>query len=223
MSGSLYQYPAKTRLDRVVAKQKILAHIKGSAKLRDRLRDEVDQITWHAKLAPSTLNLPSTKEVPELQVFVITLKGVALHDDVLSAIDRAIPFPIVFELKGPSGVCVKAAYKRPSQADANHWVIEESYLSSGWHEKDAERCPLPPALHLKALYHQWLSELIPTPKRDGERLEEQIARFNTASALKKQAEKLEKRLRNTKQFNRKVELNAELRGVREQIAEYIAS
>lgn len=95
-----YHYPDKTRLDRVVAKQKVLAHTKGSNKLRERLRDEVEQITWHAKIAPST------KEVPELQVFLITLKGEALHDDVLSAIDRAIPFPIVFELKGPSGVCV---------------------------------------------------------------------------------------------------------------------
>ncbi|WP_301584998.1 DUF4391 domain-containing protein [Halomonas alkaliantarctica] len=223
MSCPLYQYPAKTRLDRVVAKQKVLAHTKGSNKLRERFRDEVEQITWHAKMAPNTLNLPSTKDVPELQVFVVTLKGEALHDDVLSAIDRAIPFPIVFELKGPSGVCVKAAYKRPSQADANHcWVTDESYLSSGWHEKDTERHPLPPAIHLKALYHQWLSELIPTPKRDGERLEEQLARFSAASALEKQAAKLETRLRNTKQFNRKVELNAKLRGIRKQITEYIA-
>ncbi|UXZ55634.1 DUF4391 domain-containing protein [Halomonas sp. 7T] len=217
-----YHYPDKTRLDRVVAKQKVLAHTKGSNKLRERFRDEVEQITWHAKIAPSTLNLPGTKDVPELQVFVVTLKGEALHDDVLSAIDHAIPFPIVFELKGPSGVCVKAAYKRPSQADANKWVTDESYLSSGWHAENTERHPLPPAIHLQALYHQWLSKLIPTPKRDGERLEEQLSRFSAASTLEKQAEKLEKRLRNTKQFNRKVELNAELRGIREKIADYIA-
>lgn len=217
-----HHYPDKTRLDRVVAKQKVLAHTKGSNKLRERFRDEVEQITWHAKIAPSTLNIPSTKDVPELQVFVVTLKGEALHDDVLSAIDHAIPFPIVFELQDPIGVCVKAAYKRPSQADANKWVTDDSYLSSGWHAKDAERHPLPPAIHLQALYHQWLSKLIPMPKRGGERLEEQLARFNAASALEKQAEKLEKRLRSTKQFNRKVELNAELRGIREQITEYIA-
>lgn len=217
-----YHYPDKTRLDRVVAKQKVLAHVKGSNKLRERFRDEVEQITWHAKIAPSTLNIPSTKDVPELQVFVINLKGEVLHDEVLSAIDHAIPFPIVFELQGPSGVCVKAAYKRPNQADANKWVTDDSYLSSGWHAEDIERHPLPPAIHLKALYHQWLSEMIPTPKRVGECLEEQLARFSAASALEKQAEKLEKRLRNTKQFNRRVELNAELRGIREQITEYIA-
>ncbi|WP_280550501.1 hypothetical protein [Halomonas sp. 11-S5] len=35
----LYQYPAKTLLGRVVAKQRILAHVRATAKLRERLRN----------------------------------------------------------------------------------------------------------------------------------------------------------------------------------------
>lgn len=218
----LYQYPIKSRLDRIVAKQKILFHTKGSAKLRERLRDQVDQITWHAKLAHNTLNIPGTEDVPELQVFVVGLKGETLDEDVLWAIDRAIPFPIVFELKGPQGICVKAAYKRPSQAEASKWVTDDFYLSSGWMNAESQREPLPTSINLTQLYHQWLRRLTPVTAQPGEALPEHLARFKALTTLEKQAEKLEKRLRTTKQFNRKVELNAELRGIREQIADYNA-
>jgi len=47
-----------------------------------------------------------------------------------------------------------------------------------------------------------------------------MERLRALEVLKKDAATLEKRLRNTKQFNRKVEINAELRSIREKIADY---
>lgn len=220
MTAPLYQYPAKTLLGRVVAKQRILAHVRATARLRDRLRDDVAQITWHAKLAHSTLNLPGTKEVPELQVFVITLKGDDLHRDVLRAIDRAIPFPILFELHGARGVRVTVAYKRPNQADPGKWVLDEHYASSDWLPAETPRQPLPTAIDLKQLYQQLLRSLLPEPALQGEALPDQLERLKAVEALKKGADKLEKRLRNEKQFNRKVEINAELRSIRQRMADY---
>ena len=220
MTAPLYQHPAKTLLDRVVAKQRILAHVRATAKLRERLRDDVGQITWHAKLAHGTLNLPGTQEVPELQVFVITLKGDDLHRDVLRAIDRAIPFPILFELYGTHGIRVTAAYKRPSQADPSKWVHDDHYASSDWLPAETPRQPLPTAIDLKQLYQQLLRSLLSTPARRGETLPDQLERLKAVESLKKDAATLEKRLRNEKQFNRKVEINAELRSIREKIAAY---
>ncbi|MCE3027280.1 DUF4391 domain-containing protein [Salinicola sp. DM10] len=220
MTATLYQYPAKTVLDRVVAKQRILAHVRATAKLRERLRDEVAQITWHAKLAYNTINLPGSLEVPELQVFVITLKGEDLHRDVLRAIDRAIPFPILFELHGTRGIRVTAAYKRPSQADPSKWVLDDHYASSDWLPAETPRQQLPTAIDLKQLYQQLLRSLLPAPARQGEALPDQLERFKAVESLKKDADKLEKRLRNEKQFNRKVEINAELRSIREKMADY---
>ena len=220
MTAPLYQYPAKTLLGRVVAKQRILAHVRATAKLREHLRDDVAQITWHAKLAHSTLNLPGTQEVPELQVFVITLKGEDLHRDVLRAIDRAIPFPILFELHGTYGIRVTATYKRPSQTDPSQWVLDDHYASSDWLPADTPRQPLPTAIDLKQLYQQLLRSLLSTPARRGEALPDQLERLKALESLKKDADKLEKRLRNEKQFNRKVAINAELRSIREKIADY---
>lgn len=220
MTVALYQYPSKTLLGRVVAKQRILAHVRATTKLRERLRDDVAQITWHAKLAHSTANLPGTDDVPELQVFVITLKGEDLHRDVLRAIDRAIPFPILFELHGTHGIRVTAAYKRPSQADPSKWVLDDHYASSDWLPAETPRQSLPTAIDLKQLYQQLLRSLLPVSARQGEALPDQLERLKALESLEKDADKLEKRLRNTKQFNRKVEINAELRSIREKIADY---
>ncbi|GHC22145.1 DUF4391 domain-containing protein [Aidingimonas halophila] len=217
MMTPFYQYPAKTLLGRVVAKQRILAHVRATAKLRERLRDDVAQVAWYAKLAHNTINLPGTFEVPELQVFVITLKGEDLHRDVLRAIDRAIPFPILFELHGDRGIRVTAAYKRPSQADPSKWVLDDYYASSDWLPAETPRQPLPTAIDLKQLYQQLLRGLLPVPARQGEGLPEQLERLRAINVLKKDAVKLEKRLRNEKQFNRKVEINAKLRLVDKQI------
>jgi hypothetical protein len=220
MTAPLYQYPAKTVLGRVVAKQRILAHVRATTKLRERLRDDVAQITWHAKLAHNTINLPGTNDVPELQVFVITLKGEDLHRDVLRAIDRAIPFPILFELHSTHGTRVTAAYKRPSQADPSKWVLDDHYASSDWLPAETPRQPLPTAIDLKQLYQQLLRSLLPAPARRGEALPDQLERLRALEALRKDAATLAKRLRNEKQFNRKVEINAKLRSIREKIADY---
>src|SRR6056297_45085 len=95
---TLYQYPPQTALKRVIPKTRIYDGAVVSTGLRDRFVREVDQITWAHKLAPETLNLPATPTVPVIQVFRVTLKGDALHDDVLRAIERAVPFPLLFEL-----------------------------------------------------------------------------------------------------------------------------
>ena len=76
----------------------------------------MEKITWSYKLAPETINLPATKSVTEIQVFQIKLKEVKVSDEVLRAVDLAIPFPIIFELLSYELIQVAAAHKRPSDS-----------------------------------------------------------------------------------------------------------
>jgi len=52
-------------------------------------------------------------------------------------------------------------------------------------------------------------------------LPDQLERLKAVESLNKDAERLEKRLRNAKQLNRKVEINAELRSIRQKLADYV--
>src|SRR5690348_3901122 len=95
---SLFEYPKKAHFGRVLPKSKIYEYAGATAKLKESFVRQVDQITWQYKLAPETINVPATKDVPEIQIFGIALKTRELKEDVLRSIDKAIPFPIIYEL-----------------------------------------------------------------------------------------------------------------------------
>lgn len=205
----LYQYPAQTALKRTIAKSRIYDAARASTALRERFVREVDQIIWAHKLAPETLNLPATAAVPEIQIFRLTLKGAALHDDVLRSIDKAIPFPILFELVADDRIQTAAAYKRPSDAERGKWVLSD-HLRSDWTSIDSARVPLPVAVNMDALYERMLAPLVPVSAVAGEDMETRLARAATLRAKERDIALLQSRLKRETQFNIKVSLHGQL-------------
>src|SRR6202035_2595117 len=94
----MFAYPKQAEVNRVVPKNKIYAHAKPSKRVRELFVSEVDEILWRYKLSPETTNLPARDGITEIEVFEIALKNSELDDAVLQAIDRAIPFPLFFQL-----------------------------------------------------------------------------------------------------------------------------
>jgi hypothetical protein len=212
----MFAYPKQAEINRVVPKTKIYAHAKVSKRIKELFVTQVGEILWKYKLSPETINLPARNGINEIQVFEIVLKTPELDVDVLQAIDKAIPFPLVFQLTHEGQVRFAAAYKRPSDADASKWVIEASFQTE-LQPAAAERSPLPVALDLAGLYEHIVRCHIPLPPRPGEGLAAHVARFNELEAKKKTRQQLETRLGQEKQFNRKVELNAALRSLSQEL------
>ena len=71
--------------------------------MREKFVAEVQRITWAYKLAETTINLPGTTAVPEIQVFQIDAKGDDVSESVLAAIDKAVKTPIIFEITRGDG------------------------------------------------------------------------------------------------------------------------
>ena len=206
---ALYDYPKSALLKRVVPKTRVYDRVKASAALKDKFVTQVDQIAWRAKLAPETINLPATKSVPEIQVFRVTLKTDALQDDVLKAIDRAIPFPILFELEQDGQIQIAAAHKRPSEADAAKWVLSD-HLRSDWVPADTFRSQLPVALDLAVLFEQILTALMPIVPQTAESLNARMDRTHALKAKKREISQLKNKLKRETQFNIKMNLHGEL-------------
>lgn len=206
---ALFYYPPQTTLKRVIPKTRIYDGAGASTALRDRFVREVDQITWAHKLAPETLNLAPTPAVPEIQVVRVTLKGDTLHDDVLRAIDRAIPFPLIFEIMAGDRVQVAAAYKRPSEAERGKWVLSDP-LRGDWLAQDGPRAALPVAVSMGTLYDRILSALMPIEPVAGEDVETRLARLAALRAKEREIALLQSRLRREGQFNIKVTLHGRL-------------
>lgn len=166
-ASPLFSYPAKAAFGRVIPKSRIYEHGRLAKSLRERFVSQVDRITWAYKLAPETINLPEAPGVAEIQVIEILQRHEALDASVLAAIDKAIPTPLMFQLRHQQRERLAAAYKRPSEADKAKWVVGEHFIGP-WQSGDAPRQPLPIALNLGALYEQLLRHLIPHPARAGE-------------------------------------------------------
>ena len=212
----LFEYPEKATFGRVLPKNKIYEHASPTAAVKELFVRQVDQIVWKYKLAPETINLKSTKAVPEVQIFHISLKKGELKEDVLRCIDKAIPFPLVYELRYGDQVKVVAAYKRPNEADGAKWVLSE-YFTTDWLPDFTPRTKLPVALNLAALYEKLFSPLLPHPALDKERLQQHVERMERIRQKQRELEKMQAKLAREKQFNRKVEINAEIRAVKQEI------
>lgn len=206
----LYDWPKATAFGRVVPKSKIYTHASATTALKARFVNEVDQINWAHKLAPETLNLPATKRVREVQVFRVRLKTPTCHDSVLRAIDRAIPFPLIFELVHDGRIQVAAAHKRPSEADSAKWVLGDMFRSD-WLAADTPRAPLPVAVDMARLYEALLGSLIPVAPAEAEPLQSRLDRAHALKAQESEINRLKSRLKNERQFNRRVEINGVLR------------
>ena len=209
-------YPKQAAFGRVLPKNKIYEHSGATSAIREMFVRQVEQIVWKFKLAPETINLASKPGVPELQVFAIQLKAPALNHEVLRCIDGAVQFPIIFELTFEGKTQVVAAFKRPSESDSNRWVVSE-YFSTQWMPNDGVRMAMPLALDLGVLYEQLLQRLIPLPIRQKETLTELVSRVEHLTLKENEVQKIISKLAKEKQFNRKVEINAQLRAIRQEL------
>lgn len=207
----LYDWPSAARFGRAVPKARIYEHARVSTRLRERFVADIQRITWAYKLADETIHLRGTDAVPEILVFAVSLKGRDVADDVLAAIDRSIPFPIVFEITrddpAPAALRMAAGYKQPGGAGSR----PGAYFTTDWLPADAPRRPLPQALDLPSLYAGLLGPLMPEAPRPGEDLSAATSRIEQSRKLQREVAALEKRLRVESQLNRKIELRRQLR------------
>lgn len=215
---ALLNYPKQAAFGRVLPKNKIYEHSGANTRLKELFVEQVEQIVWQYKLAPETINLSAKPEVPEVQVFRIGLKTEELSVDVLKCIDGAVQFPIVYELEHEGKVKVIAAHKRPSEADASKWVVSD-YFSTAWIPANSQRGAMPLALDLAGLYEVLLQRLIPLPPRDRESFTALVERLVCVRTKQREIEQARAKLTKEKQFNRKVEINATLRQLNNELKE----
>ncbi|QDW28610.1 DUF4391 family protein [Arthrobacter sp. KBS0702] len=208
MSALLYRWPAAAKFGRVVPKAKFYEQATISAALREKFVSEVQRITWAYKLADETIHLRGDDSVPEIQVFVVEAKDDDVSGDVINAIDRAVPFPIIFEIsRATGGTRMVASHK---QLDGLAPRLS-AYFTTEWHAADAPRASLPPALDLPGLYAGLLTPILPIATRPGEDISAATGRMHRVAKLERDVAVLEKKLRNEPQFNRKVQLRRQFR------------
>lgn len=215
MADVLYDWPANAAVGMRIPKERFYAHGTVPAGTKEKFVSEVARITWTHKLSADTVNVPGVDGLVEIDVFRIDTKEGELSDSVLTAIDKAVPRPLIFEVVRPTAqlgsgngvVRMVAAHKQPGTGRPKL----SSYYSTDWMSLALARTALPTAINLQVLHSTLLEPLTSVEARIGETPSEVSARLASISQLDREIAALERKLRNERQFNKKVEMRRQLK------------
>ena len=220
----LYKFPPQAKVDRLIPKNKFYEQGKANTKIEQLFVNQVEYIRWAYKLASSTIHLQDQEDLKEIQIFRVKSRVEDLDVSILSFIDKLILTPIIFEVVYQDKVKVVATYKRLNQADKNKAVLGQ-YYASEWLE-DHDRVELPLYLKLADLYEHFIAQILPIASSEDSgdddecvSIELKLQRAQQLESLQKQLDKLKSKLRNERQFNRKVELNKKVSELESQLAQ----
>src|SRR5690554_2099177 len=104
----LFNLPHTAKVNKVIPKNAFDSYT--TTKQKRLFTDLVSRITWTHKLSTDTVNLLA-KEIKEIQVFRIELKVKEEIQAVLSIIDKAIPYNIVFVIEHENLIYISTSTK----------------------------------------------------------------------------------------------------------------
>lgn len=211
MTDLLYRWPTAAKFGKHVPKEKFYEHGTITAAIREKFVSEVQRINWAYKLAETTINLTGNAEVPEIQIFHIEAKGNDVPEAVLTAIDKAIPFPVIFEIHRGGGEANSVRMVAAHKQLAGGVPKISSYYTTDWLPHNVARLALPAAISLPTLYTALLAPLLPVSARSGQNTSEIAERLKAVQKLEREISALERKLRNEPQLNRKIELRRALK------------
>ncbi|MFD1135615.1 DUF4391 domain-containing protein [Paenibacillus urinalis] len=212
----MFQLPSSTLVNRKIPKNKFYEKLQANHKLKELFTEQVESIVWKYKLSKETIRLEPKDGIEEIQVFEIHLKEQSYSLDLLRSIDKAIPYPILYVLLHEGQAKLAIAYKERNQADDNRSVVR-SYHESDWQPEDEIKLDFLHGLDLKAVYENIIRYLLPIKSKPESELSDVLERQARVDKLSLECQRLESKIRNEKQFNRKVEMNMELQRKRKEL------
>ena len=204
--------PASAAFNRRIPKQKFYEELPLTPALRRVFVGQINAIWWRSKIAPATANLAPGRTVTELEVFELQLAQPSLDEGVLRAIDKRIPYPILYLLTCDGRCQAWIGYQPAGQAGT------QVYYHTAWQPQEDLMLELR-GLDTDAAYENFVRQIaggaLDAPA--AEPLPRSIARDQRRRALEKQITVLQNKIRREKQLNRQVELNGELKRLRKEL------
>ena len=201
--------PQTTEFNKHVPKQKFYEHLAVNAKIKSLFAAQIKTIYWRNKIAASTLNISAGVTLPELEVFEVKLNTPDISETVLRQIDLAIPYYILFLLEYDGKYKAAISFKEVTEKKN---IKVNNYYYTNW--LDEQELPLKiEGLNIDTVYENFVRQIAghSLEKQENINLKQSIAKADEKAKLQKQIKALENKIRKEKQFNKKVELNMELK------------
>lgn len=190
-----YTLPDKAYINKFIPKNKFFEKAIVNTKLKNEFVDQIQRINWKYKLAESTIGISKTDEVEEIQIFEIQLRQKLLPKNILKLIDKAIPYPILYEFVYDKDIAYGISYKDGQNYNYyfSWWNPEISFDISG--------------VNLQKVYQKLIAVFISPDEEKQKDFQSLVSTDNQRKLLEKEIETLQNKLKKEKQFNRQVEIN----------------
>lgn len=205
MRENLLQYPETTLFGKTVAKKLFYDQLDVSAKMKQRFVNDIEEIVWLYKLAPTTLNVQKGAKISEIEIMLCPLKDVECPVDVFKFISQKIPHHIVFILQ---------------YGDSYRLLIQyglDSFVSP-WCKREELSLKIE-GQTLDRIYDGFVGQLTGIGNRDSESLQEIIRLKKEIKKLSDKIEAIQRQIRREPQLNRQLDMNGEARAMKQQLAE----
>lgn len=214
--------PGTTKFGKVVPKEKFYTKLSVSSNIKGMFVRYLEQIIWQNKLTADTLGVEKGENVQEIDVLELVLKQRECPRDLLNFIDKNLHHHNVFVLTYDGQNTLAVNFKEKSD-DQNL----ERFFYTPWKNETEPLFDLK-GNNMDSIYEsiirsadaenvfavQSSENVIASPEgawQSGQSLKDQIAQVKQDEKVKAEIEKLEKKLANEKQFNRQLEIRAEIK------------
>lgn len=155
----------------------------------------VDTIRWLYKISAGTADFRYGDAITEIQVFEVVFKNGQVVKRELMAIQKEIPYPILFLSHGKS-----------------YFIVEGELLESDRQFIDGDMLLIERrSAKLTELYEDIAAAFISIKRGEAESIAELVARYKKLQELEKELAILQRKVDTEKQPNKRIELNEELK------------
>lgn len=218
---NILSFPTSTIVNKPVPKNAFYGRSSDSS-LREFLTREFESIVWLYKLAPATLNVEDGEYVREIDVFYCRMKEDKYNIKPFSAMDELLPRHTIFIIEYGGKFDLLMYHKEMSVVHGEQkWKCGVGELKRDI-GIDANTLNIQ-GQSMDAVYNGLLSQISGLSASTREEYKEQVGLRKQIEFLWKQVAVLQKKIKAEKQFNRQMELSAEMRKLKKEITVLLAS
>jgi hypothetical protein len=203
---------------------------------KELFTDTINKVTWFYCLKPDTINIQAYKDevrdYQEIEVIEVAIKEDKKVKRIAEIIMHTIPYPMLLIFKLEEKTQLYVAHQRINQNDSNKNTLEELVFTE-WLD---DECPLFQKFDIKQMrftnYYTLYCDIVDTISiynasnliKAGTQITGEQARKLTdmVEQLEQQIESLRAKLKKETQFNRRVEMNIEIKRLKKIYDERLA-
>jgi len=215
--NNIFNYHKNVIVDRIVPKTMFYKFMEVNPRMKVRFVNDVEKITWLYKLSANTLNVSSSDDLVEIDVFVATLKQQDCPTDLFTFIDTNMPHHIVFILEYDNSYMILLNYKDWADNTHTKFKITKSFASL-WMDENRLSLEIQ-GQSLSRVYENFVAQVSGIGEHKAGAMAEIVDLKKRIAAMEAELQNLQKKMRKEPQYDKQVKMNKQVKAKRHELDE----